>query len=66
MQRERNTKQKLVTIAVTAFVLLNIPILQTVNKPLLIWGVPVLYLYVFFIWVLLIVCIYFLSRKRYS
>lgn len=62
--KERNSKQKLIALAITTAVLMNIPILETVNKPLLLFGFPLLYLYVFFVWLVLIVMLYRLARRN--
>jgi glucan phosphoethanolaminetransferase (alkaline phosphatase superfamily) len=64
--KERNSKQKLIALAIAAAVLLNIPILETVNKPLLLFGFPLLYFYVFLVWLVLIIILYRLSRRNPS
>ncbi|MEZ4800075.1 MAG: hypothetical protein R2809_09940 [Flavobacteriales bacterium] len=62
--KERNSKQKLIAIAIGAAVLLNIPILETVNKKILVFGFPLLYFYVFLIWMVLIVLLYRLAHQK--
>jgi hypothetical protein len=64
--KERNSKQKLIALAIAAVVFLNIPILETVNKPLLLFGFPLLYFYIFSVWIILIVILYRLSRRNPS
>lgn len=64
--KERNSKQKLIALAIAAVVFLNIPILETVNKPILLLGFPLLYFYIFGVWIILIVILYRLSRRNPS
>lgn len=64
MMKERNSKQKLVALAIGAAVLLNIPILETVNKPQLVLGFPLLYFYVFIIWFILIILLYRIAKNK--
>ncbi|MFM6983615.1 MAG: hypothetical protein ACKOXF_05750 [Chitinophagaceae bacterium] len=61
--KERNTRQKLLALAITAAVLFNIPIMETVNKPVLLFGIPLLYLYIFVVWVVFVIILYRLTRK---
>jgi hypothetical protein len=64
--KERNSKQKLIALAVAAAVLMNIPILETVNKPILLLGFPLLYFYLFLVWLIIIVVLFWLSRRNPS
>jgi hypothetical protein len=62
--KERNVRQKLAALALGGLVLLNLPILGTVNKLVLVSGIPLLYWYVFGVWFLLLVLLFRLSRKE--
>jgi glucan phosphoethanolaminetransferase (alkaline phosphatase superfamily) len=64
--KERNSKQKLIALAIAAAVLMNIPILETVNKPILLLGFPLLYLYIFTVWLIIIIILFRLSRHNPS
>lgn len=54
MVRSNVTGQRLVAVFMLGCVLLNYPILFLFNKPEAIFGVPLLYLYIFGVWALLI------------
>lgn len=56
--------ERLVGLLVAGFVLLNFPLLSVVNVKRLIFGVPLLYAYLFSVWVLLIVMIALILRDR--
>lgn len=60
--KERNVRQKLGALALVGLVLLNLPILGTVNKPVLVAGIPLLFWYVFGVWALLLVLLVRLSK----
>jgi hypothetical protein len=45
---------RLVALCMLGFLLFNYPILALFNQPQSLFGIPVLYLYVFFAWALLI------------
>ena len=49
------TGQRLVAVFMLGCVLLNYPILFLFNKPEAIFGIPLLYFYIFAVWALLIV-----------
>lgn len=62
--KERNVRQKLGALALVGLVLLNLPILGTVNKPVLVAGIPLLFWYVFGIWAMLLLLILRLSKQE--
>ena len=55
MKSEKHKAQKLTLIFLLFFALLNYPILNLFNKPEIIGGFPLLYIYVFLLWILLII-----------
>ncbi len=55
-------KERATVLPVIAFILLTPPILMVFNSAQLIWGIPVLYIYTFLIWGLLIAAGFFLTR----
>lgn len=61
--KERNSRQKLVALAIAAGVLLNIPLLETVNKKTLVFGIPLLSFYIFFVWLILLFLLFRLSKN---
>ena len=54
MTRDSKTNKRLVALFLLGCVLLNFPILSLVNLEILIFGLPLLYVYIFGIWCLLI------------
>jgi hypothetical protein len=68
MTRDSKLNKRLVALFLLGCVLLNYPILSLVNLDILIFGLPLLYVYIFGIWCLLIsltaLSTFFRSRKR--
>jgi len=61
--KERNLNQKMVALALVGVILLNLPLLATVNKLILLQGIPLLFWYLFGIWFLLLVLLFKLTRR---
>ena len=55
MKSEQHKAQKLTFIFLFFFALLNYPILNLFNKSELVGGFPLLYIYIFMLWILLII-----------
>ncbi|NNG02081.1 MAG: hypothetical protein HKM93_22035 [Desulfobacteraceae bacterium] len=55
MTHENLKTMRLAALFLVGFVLFNYPILSLFNLPAMVWGIPVLYLYLFAVWVLIIV-----------
>jgi len=68
MTRDSKTNKRLVALFLLGCILLNFPILSLVNLDILIFGLPLMYVYIFGIWCLLIsltaLATLFHSRKR--
>jgi hypothetical protein len=68
MTRDSQINKRLVALFLLGCVLLNFPILSLVNLKILIFGLPLLYVYLFGVWGLLIsltaLVTLFRSRKR--
>jgi hypothetical protein len=66
--RDSKINKRLVALFLLGCVLLNYPILSLVNLDILIFGLPLLYVYIFGVWCLLIsltaVATLFRSRER--
>jgi hypothetical protein len=54
MTRDSKTNKRLVALFLLGCVLLNFPILSLVNLDILVFGLPLMYVYIFGIWCLLI------------
>jgi hypothetical protein len=64
MPREKSRSQILVSIVLLFLVLINYPFLSIFNRSSLVFGVPLLYFYIFTLWAFLIIfLIVFLERK---
>ncbi len=61
-QKMRN--EKLILFALLIIVLLSYPLIAIVNKPILLMGIPILYLYIFFVWFIIVVIIKSLTDKK--
>ena len=56
-------RQRLVAIFVAGLLLLNPPLLSLLDRPVSIGGLPLLYLYAFGIWLLLIVALFWVIER---
>jgi hypothetical protein len=56
-------ESRLLMLSVLFMLLLNVPILTIANRPERVAGIPVLYLYVFGVWAVLIGCIGWLIHR---
>jgi uncharacterized membrane protein len=61
---EDRTSTRLVVLAVVGFALFNYPLLRIADVPVIVLGVPLVWLYVFTVWGLLIVLVALILRKR--
>lgn len=55
---------RLLVICLTFGVLINEPILSIVNRPLLVLGIPLLYLYLFGVWGLMVGALWWQVRRN--
>lgn len=58
------TPTRLVVLAVVGFALFNYPLLQIADVPVIVLGVPLVWLYVFVVWGILIALVALTVRKR--
>jgi len=54
---------KIISLAFLAFLLLNFPIIGLFGKDIFLFGFPLLYLYIFIVWLVLILTLAFILRK---
>lgn len=59
-------QQRLIALFILTFLLLTYPLLALFNQPVLIAGFPLLYLYLFVVWVATIACIAVIVRASDS
>ena len=61
---EGRTPTRLIVLAVVGFMLFNYPLLRVADVPVLVLGVPLVWLHVFVVWAVLIVLVALTTRKR--
>lgn len=61
---EDRTSTRLVVLAVVGFALFSYPLLRIADVPVIVLGVPLVWLYVFTVWALLILLVALTLRKR--
>jgi len=64
MNRNSLTGQRLLAMAILGGLALNYPILALFNREAALFGIPVLYLYLFSVWTLLIVLLGWIIERR--
>jgi hypothetical protein len=62
--RDKINGRRLVGLFLLGVLLFNFPLIQLFNRPGLVWGIPVLYLYLFSGWSLIIFLMLTISRSR--
>jgi len=60
----KKVSQKILLTFAIAIVLFNFPVLSIFNQPLLVGGVPQIILYIFVVWLLVIVALWSVFRKK--
>jgi uncharacterized membrane protein len=63
MTTTASTNWRLVGIFLLGCVVLSFPVLTIFNVKALVFGFPLLYIYIFTVWIILILLIYCVSRK---
>jgi hypothetical protein len=64
MTPESKKNKRLVALFLLGFVLLNYPILSLLNLHIFVFGLPLLYIYIFGIWGLLILLSAWITMRR--
>ena len=64
MTRDKINGRRLVGLFLLGILLFNFPLLTLFNRPVLALGIPVLYLYLFTAWSLLIILMLIISRGK--
>ncbi len=64
MTRDKINGRRLVGLFLLGMLLFNFPLLHLFNRPMLALGIPVLYLYLFAAWSLIIFLILMISRSK--
>ena len=64
MTRDNINGRRLVGLFLLGMLLFNFPLLYLFNRPVLALGIPVLYLYLFAAWSLIIILMLIISRSK--
>jgi len=64
MTPENKKSKRLVALFLFGFVMLNYPILSLLNRKVFVFGLPLLYIYIFGIWGLLILLSAWVTMRR--
>ena len=64
MQEPESRAQRLIALCLLGFVLFNFPVLALFNVPEAVFGVPVLYAYIFIAWTALIALMAWVAERR--
>ena len=64
MTRDKINGRRLVGLFLLGLLLFNFPLLHLFNRPVLALGIPILYLYLFSAWSLVILLILVISRSK--
>ena len=64
MTREKINGRRLVGLFLLGMLLFNFPLIYLFNRPLLILGIPILYLYLFAAWALIVFLTLIISRAK--
>jgi len=64
MEETESSGQRLIALCMLGCVLFNFPILALFNVPGTLFGVPILYAYIFLAWALLIALMAWVAEKR--
>ena len=64
MPNNRLKRQKLSLFSLLLLVLFTYPFIAMAEKPVLVKGIPLLYLYLFTVWVLAIVVLFTIATRR--
>jgi hypothetical protein len=63
MPEAKRQNERLVVLLIIGVIALNYPLIFLFSKVRLLFGIPILYLYIFTIWSMLIVCIALILEK---
>ena len=64
MPESKRQNERLIVIMIIGVIALNYPLLSLFSKNKLIFGIPVLYLYLFIVWFIFIGCVAVIQEKN--
>lgn len=63
---KKRNQQKLIALTILLFCLFNIPFLTMFDKGFTIYGFPLIYFYIFVVWLLAIIVSYIVLKRFYE
>jgi hypothetical protein len=63
---KKRHQQKLIVLSIVLLCLLNIPIILIFNSNVAVVGLPLIYVYIFLVWILSIIVSYIILKKYYE
>ncbi|OGS71038.1 MAG: hypothetical protein A3F91_13425 [Flavobacteria bacterium RIFCSPLOWO2_12_FULL_35_11] len=63
---KKRHQQKLIVLSLMLLFLLNVPVLLIFNSSTTFIGFPILYFYIFFVWIVSIIVSYIILKKYYE
>jgi hypothetical protein len=66
MAESKRQNERLIVLLIIGFITLNYPLLSLFSKVKLVFGIPVLYLYIFTVWSVFIGCMALILEKTSS
>ncbi len=60
----KSSNQKLIFLSILLLALLSYPLISLANKAQLLFGIPMLYLYIFIVWIIVIIILYRIVEKK--
>lgn len=64
MSDESNRTTRLIGLFLLGYLLFNHPLISLFNLPTLVWGIPLLYAYLFGLWALIIILMALIARGK--
>ncbi|WP_319525350.1 hypothetical protein [uncultured Desulfosarcina sp.] len=64
MTGDKTTAGRLIGLFLLGLLLFNFPLISLFNRPALLLGIPVLYFYLFAVWLLVILLMLLISRSK--
>jgi hypothetical protein len=60
---KRRYRDQIIVLFLMGTLALNYPLLSVVNRQHLFWGIPLLYLYIFLVWLVIIALMAFIAER---
>lgn len=64
MSVESNRTTRLIGLFLLGYLLFNHPLISLFNHPTMVWGIPLLYVYLFGVWALIIILMALIAKGK--